>query len=157
MKHEERIFCEDNAINIAKFLRENFILDGYAEKRSKKKLFKHENIAKWPEIIEVPINFACHNQELVKDGTIVIVKDEFGQYKAYIAPFLLQTVKRIEKALREGMDIEDLSNILHISIDNLAKKVRIVNCFAANTDVHYSREILQERVENNFNRTRNIN
>ncbi len=131
MKKEEMLhFCNVYAISIRKFIRENYsLMENISENEmAGKGKLKHIYLKELPCVVGVPLPFAIRNKELVANGTLLIVKDDYKINRAYLNPRILTVdyelggsadVERLiyglhgEEALEEGNRIQELIDYTH--------------------------------------------
>ncbi len=135
-KEEIKYFCNAYAISIRKFIRENYsLMENVSEdEMSKKSKLKHNYLGNLPCVVGVPLPFAIRNKELVANGTLLIVKDDYKMYHAYLNPRILTVdyelegraeIERLicglhgEEALEEGNRIREL--IDYTKIERLSR------------------------------------
>lgn len=122
-------FCEDYAISISKFLKDNYDYEKYPskkEKRNKKNRIKHDGIKDLVNVISVPLKFAYRYKELVFMGKLLIVKDDFNYYQVYINPKIIVSVCK-----RKEMDEDMLENI------------RLIKHFKGQCAIDYNNHLLE--------------
>ena len=148
-------FCEDNAITISKFLQDNFEVEIYpskTERKKKKNRIKHDGIKGMLNVIMVPKSFAYRYKELVRMGKIIVVRDDFGEYQAYINPRVIAYCCNYN-----GLDnfyYDNLEIVLKKVLDNYVEDMRLINHFSGNETFGKSRRLYStydelEKKENN--------
>ena len=155
-------FCEDNAIGIEKFLCDNFNLEKKTTKynnKNKKWRIKHNEIEGWLNIIPVSLFFAYRYKKKIKTGVIVIVRDDYNQYNAYINPRIIHESYEL-KDLNE--QLKNLSNdkqngknkkIILSRIKELEEYIRIIKHFDADDTMEKNRHLF-ELLDDNLELTR---
>ena len=134
-------FCEDNAISIGKFMSDNFSVLTYPskkDKRNKKNRLKHDGIKDWPNVVGVSLHFACRNKILVLTGKIIIVKDDFGAYRAYINPLII---------MQHYDDYNENKVMTEQLIKEEAENIRLINHFNGKEELTNSIRIQQLLME----------
>lgn len=158
-------FCEYYAISINKFLQDNFDMFYVKEKVNKKNKrwrIKHSEIENLPLVVPVSLKFAMYYEEFVESGKIIIVRDQFGKYQAYINPnviiylnqreLLEEEKKEIEKKSYDFNDLQkayDYKNAVENSIDLIEQDERIIKYFSGEDAIEYSKSIYEIEKENN--------
>lgn len=152
-------FCEDNAISIEKFLKDNFSIESYIPKfNSKKKKWriKHSEIAGWYNVIPVSLMFAHRYKNLVLTGKLVIVCDDFGKYNVYINPRIIQKSLALESLRRKFQQVEEhpelfestlgmieLKRQLAEEIADAEENLRLIKHFNGEESLEYVAGIMQ--------------
>ncbi len=92
MDKDMRVFLESICVTIRKFIEDNYDVyyDTDFSKDNKKWRLKHQEITHLPNIVPVPLGFCKRYADLVYQGKIIIVKDEFGRYESYVNPRLIK-------------------------------------------------------------------
>ena len=152
-------FCEDNAISIEKFLHDNFNLESYIPKKNSKNRrwrIKHNEIAGWYNVIPVSIMFAHRYKHLVLTGKLVIVRDDYGKYTAYINPRIIQESQQLGELQTMLQQIEEepesFDNVLKMvetkrqlveKINDLEENIRIIKHFNGEESLEYTMGIIK--------------
>lgn len=121
-------FCEDNAISIKKFLRENFNIESYIPKfnsKNKKWRVKHSEIAGWYNVIPVSLMFAHRYKNLVLTGKLVIVRDDFGKYSVYINPRIIRESQVLEELQSKLTQIDEHPEVFESTLEMVEVKRQI--------------------------------
>ena len=158
-------FCEYYAISINKFLQDNFdmfYVEEKVNKKNKRWRIKHSEIENLPRVVPVSLKFAMYYEEFVESGKIIIVRDEFGKYQAYINPqviiylnkkeFLEQKKEEVEKTTYNLCDLKqayDYKNNIDNKLDLIEQDERIIKYFSGEDAIEYSKSIYEIEKENN--------
>ena len=122
---EVLLFCKENNIGIRKFLSKNYNVN--YEKRKGKNKIKHGDITSLPNLVKVPISFSERYKDLVFDGELIIVRDDFGRYESYINPNQIKDIE-LEQSIRDNIKIlqtkkDENSNLTRINLEKSLCKI----------------------------------
>ncbi len=161
---ELKEFREYYAISIHTFLKECFVKNDTNEKRNWR--VKHSEISFLPLTVPVSLKFAFRYEELVANGKILIVKDDFGKYQAYVNPKIIiclnkkrlleQELKELKKPFHNLQELKshaDQINQVSQSIESIEEDERIINHFLGKDAIEYSRNVCSDLEEVGFVRT----
>ncbi len=149
IKPEVLEFCEDHKISIRKFLQENYsIIPSNSKKRYR---IKHREIANFMNLIPVSLFFAFRYPELVANGKLVIVEDDYHKYNVYINPRIIQetlAIIELEEELSSLDDdlVEDLVRIRMLlrKIADLKENEAIINHFHGTAEETNTQNLYQK-------------
>jgi hypothetical protein len=145
MDKELRVFLESNAISIRKFLQDNydFCEKPKTEEKKKRWRLKHQEIKFLPNLVSVALGFCKRYPDLVYQGKLVIVKDEFGLYACYVNPRIIKDIPQeedlIEHLKEMGLDdsIPEDTVFIEKKLKQITEMKKIVSCFHGDTEVAY--------------------
>ncbi len=136
MDKNTRLFLEGICISIRKFLDDHYDVCGSGiPKDNKRWRIKHQEINFLPNIVPVSLGFCERYVDLVYQGKIIIVKDEFGKYRGYVNPRLIKEVPEEQDLILylEEMGIND--NVVDRELEQIAETKRIVNAFHGENEI----------------------
>ena len=161
---ELKDFREYYAVSIHSFLKECFVKSDTKGKSSWR--VKHSEIAFLPLTVPVSLKFAFRYEELVANGKILIVKDDFGKYQAYVNPKIIiclnkkhlleQELKELKKPFHDLQELKShMDQIIQVSqsIESIEEDERIINHFLGKDAIEYSRHVCSDLEEVGFVRT----
>lgn len=163
-------FCDYYAIGIRKFLKDNYSIESYLPKYNKKNKewkVKHAEIAFLALVIPIPLQFCMRYPELVDMGKIIIVRDEFNKYQAYINPNLImnlcnremyerQLINLSKKVFRLNEVENGLDEFFNIQdrLASMEEDERIIRHFSGNNSIEYCKSVTKHHNEINLGRKR---
>ena len=164
---ELKDFREYYAVSIHSFLKDCFVKSETNEKQGWR--VKHSEIAFLPLTVPVSLKFAFRYEELVANGKILIVKDDFGKYQAYVNPKIIiclnkkqsleQQLKELRKPFKDLHEIKThMDQIIQVSqsIESIEEDERIINHFLVKDAIEYSKHVCNDLDQMEFSRTLNV-
>ena len=157
---EIREFCEDTGyISIQKFLHKCFEVESESDKVNnshRKWRLKHKEIEDLSKlIVPISLKFAMRYRELVEIGKIIIVKDEYGKFKAYYNPKRIMNLCTKENLKEELIKLHhtifglsDLATAveqikyLTSMIESMEEDERIIKHFGGTNAINYCENIV---------------
>ena len=151
-KEKKEFSQKMNYVTIRDFLKDNFEVYFLTKqnKQGRNWRIKHSEIAWMPLVIPINFNFSDRNQELVAQGKIVIVQDEYGKFQTYIAPRVLfelmkedeylEDLKEASKPFYDVTELEERYNrkeVLRKKLMEIEEIKRIAKCFNGSDTLKY--------------------
>lgn len=132
IRQEDIYFFEDNCISVEKFLDmisvSNGIILESKTRKGKKSRIKHSQLRVLPGVINVPLNFAHRSKELVSCGKVLIVRDNYGVYRAYLNPKVICDYKSFDPDTMTAWMLKE-------ELASLEEDERLVRCFDTEKDL----------------------